>query len=537
MRPPPTCAATSNRLGGGSVRRFVPLALVVSAFLVLAPTALAADELTITQADVTAEADTPTGATAVSFSPVITYTDGTPGTPDATLDCTPASGSSFSLGSTPVSCTATGQNADSGKSGSTSFHVIVQDTSFPVITVPSHITTSATGPSGATVDYSVSATDPNDGAITPSCSPSSGSTFPVGTTTVSCSASDPIPNTASASFSVTVNPTSLPGTPLDTTVEATGPSGAAFSYGTPDGADCSPPSGSTFHFGTTTVSCSVGNFEQGSFNVTVRDTTPPAISVPAPVTAGATGPGGAAVSYNVSASDLVDGSEGVQCSPASGSTFPLGATTVTCTSTDQRGNSATASFTVSVKDQTPPQITGVVNVTVSAKAGAPSAKVAYPLPQATDLVDGTVRVACSPAPGALFPVGITIVSCQATDAAGNSSGVTVRITVKGIKVKSLLTPAGGARLIGPPLLRWPVGARATYYNVQIWVTTKSGPKKVYSNWPKTNRLQLTKSWSFEGHTYRLDKGVYRWYVWPGYGPLARARYGGLIGTSTFSITR
>jgi hypothetical protein len=54
------------------------------------------------------------------------------------------------------------------------------------------------------------------------------------------------------------------------------------------------------------------------------------------------------------------------CSPASGSTFPVGTTTVTCTATDASGNTATCSFTVSVfdirlQDDTNPNIVVLVN--------------------------------------------------------------------------------------------------------------------------------------------------------------------------------
>ena len=45
---------------------------------------------------------------------------------------------------------------------------------------------------------------------------------------------------------------------------------------------------------------------------------------------------------------LVDGSVPVICMPASGSTFPVGTTTVSCTATDHAGNKAAASFAVSV---------------------------------------------------------------------------------------------------------------------------------------------------------------------------------------------
>jgi HYR domain len=51
---------------------------------------------------------------------------------------------------------------------------------------------------------------------------------------------------------------------------------------------------------------------------------------------------------NPTATDIVDASVPVSCDPSSGSTFPAGTTTVTCTATDDSGNSTSASFTVTV---------------------------------------------------------------------------------------------------------------------------------------------------------------------------------------------
>ena len=59
-------------------------------------------------------------------------------------------------------------------------------------------------PSGDVVDYTVSATDPDDAVASLSCVPASGSTFPIGTTTVTCTASDTHGNTSTASFTVRV---------------------------------------------------------------------------------------------------------------------------------------------------------------------------------------------------------------------------------------------------------------------------------------------------------------------------------------------
>jgi HYR domain/Kelch motif len=79
------------------------------------------------------------------------------------------------------------------------------------------------------------------------------------------------------------------------------------------------------------------------------DSVAPAITVPDDIEVDATQPAGAVVSYSVTAVDDVDGAVPVVCSPASGSTFAIGATTVSCNATDAAGNTVTASFTVRVK--------------------------------------------------------------------------------------------------------------------------------------------------------------------------------------------
>ena len=74
-----------------------------------------------------------------------------------------------------------------------------------------------------------------------------------------------------------------------------------------------------------------GNFANGSFDVTVVDTTPPVITVPADFTVEATSESGADVSFDVSATDIADPNPIVQCDAVSGDRFSFGETTVTCT--------------------------------------------------------------------------------------------------------------------------------------------------------------------------------------------------------------
>jgi hypothetical protein len=89
------------------------------------------------------------------------------------------------------------------------------------------------------------------------------------------------------------------------------------------------------------------------------DTTPPELTIPGHLTVEATSPGGATITYDSSAIDDVDGSVAVTCAPSSGSTFAIGATTVSCSAADSAGNTSTSSFTVTVVDTTPPQITAI----------------------------------------------------------------------------------------------------------------------------------------------------------------------------------
>ena len=82
---------------------------------------------------------------------------------------------------------------------------------------------------------------------------------------------------------------------------------------------------------------------------TVFDDVPPLIIVPDDIVVDATASYGAAVTFSVKGIDNVDGILSPQCDMPSGSTFPIGDTTVTCFLTDSSGNSANNSFLVTVE--------------------------------------------------------------------------------------------------------------------------------------------------------------------------------------------
>ena len=85
-------------------------------------------------------------------------------------------------------------------------------------------------------------------------------------------------------------------------------------------------------------------------HVTVkRDATAPVLTVPGDLAVDATSPEGATIVYAASAADELDPNPVVSCAPQSGSVFPIGTTTVTCTATDAAGNIGTATFAVHVR--------------------------------------------------------------------------------------------------------------------------------------------------------------------------------------------
>ncbi|MCI0485037.1 MAG: HYR domain-containing protein [Blastocatellia bacterium] len=194
---------------------------------------------------------------------------------------------------------------------------------------------------------------------------------------------------------------------------------------------CIPASGSFFPIGTTRVDCIVDNEPFCSFNVTVTDNIAPTISCFGNITTSAARDQQSAVVNYVPANvtDNCPIAPVAVCLPPSGSTFPLGVSVVTCTARDGAGNTATCTFTITVNDSQAPTITCPANVMASAPAGQNATIVNFPPPVVADNMPG-ITVACVPPSGSSFPVGVTNVTCTATDAAGNAAvcGFTVTVT-------------------------------------------------------------------------------------------------------------
>lgn len=75
---------------------------------------------------------------------------------------------------------------------------------------------------------------------------------------------------------------------------------------------------------------------------------PPVVSTSGDVTIAANSSAGATATFSASATDTVDGARRAACVPASGTSFPIGKTTVTCWATNTRGKIGRATLTVTV---------------------------------------------------------------------------------------------------------------------------------------------------------------------------------------------
>jgi hypothetical protein len=323
-----------------------------------------APELTV-PGDITGVEATGPGGAEVDFSGDVSATDLVDGVVPVT--CLPASGHTFDIETTTVECSATDA---AGNTGTDSFQITVVDTTAPVFRTYADVVAEATGPGGAVVTYADPKTDDIvDGEDEGMCNLASGTLFEIGSTTVSCEATDDAGNAATPlHFQVIVRDTTAPVIDAhgNETAEATGPTGATVTYTAPatsdavDGAgtaSCLPASGSVFALGTTTVTCDATDTAGSAaasttFSVTVQDKTAPVIVLPGNLAVPPTSHLGAVVNYtSPSTADAVDGAGLATCTPASGSTFGFGSTTVTCTAKDAAGNVAVArTFTVTVQN-------------------------------------------------------------------------------------------------------------------------------------------------------------------------------------------
>ena len=312
-----------------------------------------------------------------------------------------------------------------------------------VLTCPANVTKSNDpNQCGAVVAYSAPTVTGNCGTVT--CTPASGSFFPVGTTTVTCSGSAtqsvtavyssgninvPIPdnNPTGASNTITV-PASDAGPVTDVNVRVrinhTFDSDIAIglSHASSGNALSNNNGGSGDNYGTGATDCSGTKtiFDDAAATSITAGTAP---------FAGTFQPQSGLSIHNGSPNDgawtltVVDNvnqdSGNIFCWELETTRMAVGASTM-------------CSFTVTVVDTQPPTITCPANQTVVTDQNVcpppPCTVVAFTTPTVTDNCPGAT-VVCSPPSGGCLPVGVTTVTCTATDASGNTATCSFGVSV------------------------------------------------------------------------------------------------------------
>jgi HYR domain/Secretion system C-terminal sorting domain len=318
------------------------------------------------------------------------------------------SGDCFPIGKTTITYTATD---DKKNKAVCTFFIMVNppadpcatDVTVPTITCPSNQTlTAATGSTCANATWAVPTATDNCGnpiltfVTSPTANLSSGSCFPVGTTTVTYTATDAKLNKATCSFTITVNP----GAELCLTDNIN-----PVINGCPTNQTLSAATGVTCVNASWTAPTAIDNCTLSSFTFV-------------------TSPNGGLTN---------------------GGCFPLGTTTVTYTATDAKKNTSVCSFTITVNapvdvcatDVTKPIISGCpANITGTSGGINNNCSTinAWVAPTATDNCNlKSLTFATSPTAnipnGGCFPVGVTTVTYTATDAKGNTAICSFTVTI------------------------------------------------------------------------------------------------------------
>ena len=389
--------------------------------------------------------------------------------PTATDNCTsnvqvtddaPANGV-FPLGTTNVTYTATD---DAGNSSTCVFSITVQDGTAPTFTNCPGTQNIALSPGECSFSGSIpqpTATD-DCGAVTVAPTSPLPDPFPIGSTTVSFTATDLSGNTAVCEFVVNVIDNESPQVLTCPTalIELVAPANtcrAAAAFTVPTFSDSCPgltvtsnvSPGDSLEVGLTTVTYTAtdaaGNSVNCTFDIRVTEAVAPTIrfcpqnAITVRTTAGACE---AMVRFpSLTATDNCDPNPSITqvAGPASGTIFPLGTTTITYEATDASGNMSTCSFDVNVVDFEQPTITCPDNQTyqlVSPNVASTAVNVGATVadncgtPTLTYSTTGaTVISGSGDVENLAFDIGVTDVTYTVTDGSGNTASCTFTITV------------------------------------------------------------------------------------------------------------
>lgn len=364
----------------------------------------------------------------------------------------PDTGYSLPVGTSTL--TVTSPATSDYNSTSTSVKIYVQDVTAPVIDAHADITgVEATSASGAVVTFTVNSTDDWDGILPANCSPISGSTFAIGTTTVTCNQTDSSGNIAtSTSFKVEVVDTTAPAITVNgsdpVTLEVFGSYTDAGASSTDIVAGDLTSTIVTINPVNTSIvgkytviytsTDTYGNTASSTRTVNIVDTQKPTITIlglnPVNVEAGTTYTDAGATS-----TDNYDGNLTSAIIPSSTvNTAATGTYAVTYTVTDSSGNSTSTERTVNVADTKAPILALVGSSTMIVKIGhtftdpgtTASDSFDTSVSSSSVIVTGTVNTATTGTYPLLYSVA---------DASGNTATTTRTVNVIPLSSNSALS--------------------------------------------------------------------------------------------------
>jgi hypothetical protein len=260
------------------------------------------------------------------------------------------------------------------------------------------------------------------------------------------------------------------------------------------------------------------------------------------VTVNATSADGAVVTADLTAFVLNGGPNlAVTCVPASGSTFPIGTTNVACVAQDG-ARSAQSAFTVTVVDGAPvmdPWAISLAGIAASYADGSP--RVTYEAPTATDAVDGTATVTCTPASGTgEFAFGRNTITCQATDSKGQQSDPATFSFGLESPLAAPVSPAGcpaqGAGTSQPPIPMFLSGSvvlngAPAPDGTQVFVLLKNlaAGEGLTECWTTTAQVKLTSGGAFSSLLVSPPDSSAGWFP-------AKFYVNGYLATTDYEIT-
>jgi hypothetical protein len=287
--------------------------------------------------------------------------------------------------------------------------------------------------------------------------------------------------------------------------------------------------------GTKFTCTATSGLDLASQTVTIKlDKTAPAVTATPARAPNAGGWYNAAVTVTFSGTDATSGIASCTSSQYAGPDNAAAAVAGSCS--DNAGNVTGASFPLKY-DATPPNFS-----LVAAKRGDRSVLLAWKASSDTSRVEITRTPGRNGAPDTLVyqgsadtyrDTGLIVgrkYQYQVTgfDEALNKIDRVLLVTASG----ALLSPLPGTRVTKPPIFAWTRVRGANYYNFQL-----IRGRRVFSAWPANPSLRLPRTWIYRGRRHRLKPGLYRWYVWPGFGRISAQKYGRMLGSSTFVVTR